>query len=380
MGMQLVKRQEKPGDIAFYIGIGIQLLIMVVGYGDWGIPLHGRLMQIAFILFCVKILTTEYSKAEWLSMFILGGIGILSYVGTKDEYVLSVIVMIFAAKNIDFNRVCKWILWIAIVFTVGTALLSLCGVGGMAVDIRDYGRGGVEARWCLGFGHANNLHGTVWYIVALAVYLYYDKINWKSCILATIGNLGLFYLTASRGGMIATQVVIILVGLSKYWKSLFSKKWIYLFATVEIIGVSILSVVSAIIPFEKHPILSIPDRLSTGRLHLAYWYADISKWNLLASGGELKAIDNGWVLMFFCYGYIIGIVFILFHILLVYKMWTNRNGVLITLLITGVFYTFMEATYMVNSAYLLCNVIYISAMIFMGEKEELPHESRELKN
>ena len=380
MSMQIVKRQEKLGDIAFYIGMGFQLLIMVVGYGDWGIPFHGRLMQIAFMLFCVKILTTEYSKAEWLLMFILGGIGVLSYVATKDEYVLTVIVMIFAAKNIDFVRVCKWILCIAFAFTIVTAFLSLCGVGGMAVDIRDYGRGGVEARWCLGFGHANNLHGTVWYLTALAAYLYYDKINWKSCVLATIGNFGLFYLTASRGGMIATQVVIILVGVSKYWKNLFVKKWIYLFTTIEIIGVAILSVVSAMIPFEKHPVLSIPDRLSTGRLHLAYWYADISKWNLLASGGELKAIDNGWVLMFFCYGYIIGILFILFHLLLVYKAWKDKSGVLVVLLITSVFYTFMEATYTVNSSYLLCSLSYIIAMLLISTKRKTKNEPKQLEN
>lgn len=378
--MQLIKKQERLGDIAFYIGIVIQLLIMVVGYGDWGVPFHGRLMQAAFLLFCIKILTTDYSKTEWIAMIVLGGIGVLSYVGTRDEYVVSVIVMILAAKNIDFHRVCKWILLVVFIFTVGTAILSLCGIGGMAVDIRDYGRGGVESRWCFGFGHANNFHGTVWYITALAVYLYYEKINWKHCMLATLVNLGLFYLTASRGGMIAAQVVIIIIWLSKYWEGLFTTNWLYLLGAIEIMGVSILSVASAMIPFEKHPILSIPDRLSTGRLHLAYWYADISKWNLLTSGGEAKVIDNGWVSMFFCYGYIIGIMFILFHLFLVYKTWRNKNGVSITLLITGVFYIFMEATYMVNSSYLLCNLSYILAMLLMAAKKEIGNEPKQLKN
>ena len=47
------------------------------------------------------------------------------------------------------------------------------GVGGMVVDVRDYGRGGVENRFCLGFSHANNLHGTLWYVMALLLYLFF---------------------------------------------------------------------------------------------------------------------------------------------------------------------------------------------------------------
>lgn len=381
MGMQLVKRQEKPGDIAFYIGIGIQLLLMVVGYGDWGIPFHGRLMQIAFALFCIKILTTEYSKTEWLMMVILGGIGVLSYVGTGDEYVVSVIVMIFATKSIDFKRVCKWILWIALAFTVITAFLSLCGVGGMAVDIRDYGRGGIEARWCLGFGHANNLHGTVWYLVALVIYLFFEKLDWRHYLLLTVGNVILFYFTISKGGLIAAQLVIVAAVLLRYIRRLADMTWIYVCGILAVLGVFVISVVSVSVDWNKSSLLMLLDRLFTGRINLAYQHAHISTWKLLSSAGEFgDTVDNGWVTIFFNYGYIIGVFFVLFHIYLVYRTWKQKDGILLVVIASCIFYTFMEATYTVNSSYLLCNLSYIAAMLLITNKREMRNEPKWLEN
>ena len=367
--MQLIKKQERLGEILFFIGILIHTLLMVIGYGDWSIPFHGRFMQLAFGLFCIKILCTWYTKQDWAVMIILGVIGALSYLYTGDEYVISIIVMIFAAKNIDMKRVCKWILVLSFVFTVGTALLSLMGVGGLAVDIRDYGRGSEEARWCLGFGHANNIHGTVWYLVMLVVFLYFEKLKWQHYLLVTIGNLGLFYLTASRGGMLAIQMAVIAALLLKYVPKIIDKMWIYLLGLLELVLFVVLSLISAIISPEFTPIISKIDNMLTGRLHLIRWYADMSKWKLFASGGDAAIIDDGWAAVFMSYGYVIGAVFILFHVYLIYKIWKKRSGILLIMFATTMFYTFMEASYTMNTAYLLSNFSYIIAMIFVAKSE-----------
>lgn len=379
--MQLIKRKEWLGSIAFYIGLVIHLLLMAVGYGDWGIPFHGRLMQIAFLFFCVKILLTYYSKAEWLAMILLGGLGVLSYVGTGDEYVVSVIVMIFAAKNVDMRRVCRLIFCTALAFTVVTAVLSLLGIGGVPVDIRDYGRGGEEARWCLGFGHANNLHGTVWYLTALAVFLFFEKMDWRHYLLLTAGNLVLYYFTISKGGLIATQLVIVAALLLRYIKPLVEQAWIYWCGVLGIVGVFLISMVSVSVEWTTSSVLRLLDRLFTGRINLAYQHAHISMWKMISCAGEFgDTVDNGWVTMFFRYGYVFGILFVLFHLYLVYRAWKGKNGILLVLVITCVFYTFMEASYTVNSSYLLSNLCYIAAMFFMAEKEELKNESGELKD
>lgn len=367
--MQLIKKQERLGEILFFIGILIHTLLMVIGYGDWSIPFHGRFMQLAFGLFCIKILCTYYTKREWMIMIFLGALGTVSYLCTGEEYVVSVIVMIFAAKNIDMRRVCKWILVLSFVFTVGTALLSLMGIGGLAVDIRHYGRGSEEVRWCLGFGHANNIHGTVWYLVMLVIFLYFEKLKWQHYLLVTIGNLGLFYLTASRGGMLAIQMAVIAALLLKYVPKIIDKMWIYLLGLLELVLFVVLSLISAVISPEFTPIISKIDSMLTGRLHLIRWYADMSKWRIFASGGDATIIDDGWAAIFMSYGYVIGVVFILFHIYLIYKIWKKKSGVLLIMFATTMFYTFMEASYTMNTAYLLSNFSYIIAMIFMAKSE-----------
>ena len=374
--MQLIKKQERIAEIAFLSGIVISLLVMIVEYGEWSIPLRGRLLQIAFGLFCVKIAMTFYTKKEWSAVILLGIIGVLSYVCSGDEYAVSVIVMIFASKHVDMRRACKWILGAALIATLITAILSLCGIGGIPVDIRDYGRGGEEARWCFGFGHANNFHGTIWYLTALCVYLFFEKMDWRHYIALTAGNVILFCFTISKGGFIATQLVLVVAWMLYYIKPLTKQTWIYLCGLLALVGVFLISLISVSV---ESQFLMFLDKLFTGRINLAYQYANISTWKILNSGGELGVVDNGWVTIFYNYGYIVGTIFFLFHLFLIYKMWKDKNGVLLVLVISCVFYTFMESTYTMNNAYLLSNISYIAAMILMAGKKEPKNESEWIK-
>jgi len=378
--MQLIKRRERLGEYAFYIGIAIHLILMTIGYGDYRIPFQGRFMHLAFVLLGIKIVTTYYSKTEWAVMAILGCIGALSYVATGDEYVVSVLVMILAAKNADMRRVCKWILMLVLVFTLVIAVLSLLGVGGTPVDIRDYGRGGIESRWCLGFGHANNLHGTVWYIVAMAVYLFFERLNWKHYLMLSLFNVILFCFTVSKGGVIATQIVIIAAMTLRYISKLEQQTWIYICGFLGILSVIVISMISVSVQWTESEILMFLDRIFTGRINLAYQHANANMWKWLSSAGELgDAVDNGWVTIFFYYGYIIGIVFILFQFYLIYRTWKEKNGILLVIVVTCAFYTFMEATYTMNNAYLLCNLSYITAMILLAEKKGIVNGRKEVK-
>lgn len=372
--MQIVKSHEKMGNVLFYIGIALQTLLMTIGYGEWNIPFHGRIMQLAFVLFCLKILTTRYSKIEWVAMVLLGGLGIVSYIATRDEYVVSVIVMIFAAKNVDMKRVCKWMLGTVFVAVAVTAVLSLCGIGGIPVDVRDYGRGGVEARWSLGFGHANNLHGTIWYLFTLVVLTYFDKLKWGHYLFFTVVNVFLFSLTASRGGLIVTQTVFLGAVVLKYFPKTKKMTILYVLCGVEIIGVVGLTLVSAIVSPENIPILSKLDSMLTGRLHLIQWYADMSQWRWISTGVITPYVDDGWATIFYSYGYVIGIVFILFHFYLLNQIWRKKDGILLVVLVTSIFYIFMEATYTMNSTYLLCNLSYIIVMILLSKTSDSVEE------
>lgn len=378
--MQLLKKGERFGEFAFGLAIWIHLIIMVIGYGEWVLPLQGRLMQVAFALFCVKVLTTFYSKKQWIFMIILGLVGVISYVFSKEEYVISVVVMVFAAVGIDMRKWCKVILIMALLTTAITALLSLVGIGGIPVDVRDYGRGGVEARWCLGFGHANNFHGTLWYLLLLFMYLCFSKLNWGHYLIFTLVNTAVYCLTISKAGFLVVQITIVMAFLMRYIRKLQQNLWMYILAAVGVLGVYVISFVSVSIEWIKSPFLMFLDKLFTGRINLAYQYAHISTWELLTSAGELGIVDNGFVAMFFRYGYVVGILYMFFFLYMLYLTWKEKNGLLLIIFVTSVLYTFMEATYMTNVAYLLSNAAYIAAMILLADKKEQINESEQLKN
>lgn len=378
--MQIIKNHDKAANLIFQIGIWIHLFVMVVGYGEWSIPYQGRLLQIAFGLFAIKILMTYYSKKEWGILLAVGALGVVSYLSTKDEYVLSVLVMIFAAKSMDMRQICKRILAIAAIATMVIAVLSLFGVGGIPVDVRDYGRGAIEARWCLGFGHANNFHGTLLYLLVLAVYLYFEKITWVHYLIFTGCNLLIYRLTVSKAGLLVVQIVIVAAFLLRYKKVLEEKIWIYLLGVLGTIALYVISIISVSVEWTKSSLLVLLDRLLTGRINLAYQHAHISTWKALESAGELGIVDNGFVAMFFNYGYIVGIVFLCFQVFLLYMSWQRKNSIFFIMVVTSVLYTFMEATYMTNTTYLLSNLSYIVAMLLLSDKKEQKHESGKLKN
>jgi len=368
--MQLIRNKETIGIYCFYMAMFLYSLVMIVGHSAWEIPYRGRLLQIGFILCCLKIVVTKYSVKEWIFMILLGILGVASYLIISQDYVISIVVMIFAAKAVHMKPVIKWILYGTLLGVVCIVILSLFHVGGVIVDIRDYGRGGVESRWCLGFSHANNLHGTLWYITAMLVYLYFKKMKWTHYLVISVLNIGLYMLTLSRTGMFVIQIVIIAACILCYWPKIAKEIWIYLLGEICIVAAMVLSLVSVTIPKENSPLLQLFDNFLTGRIVLAYKGANIVNWRLLSHAGELGEVDNGWVTTFFNYGYLVGIVFVAVQIYLIYIAYKRRNGIYLVILVTNAFYTLMEATYTMNGAYYLCNLSYVVAMLMMGEKYE----------
>lgn len=344
--------------IFFGIAITIELFIMMVGHSAFDLPYCGRLTHIAFVLFGCKVLFTKYTKKEWLIIWGLGIIGTLSYMSVDDEWVIRIVMMIVASKGIDIKNVIKYAFWVSLVGTLVIIALSLFGVGGQMVDVRDYGRGAVEARWCLGFSHANNLHGTIWYVSSLGLYAFGDKIRWYHGVLLTIANIGLYLLTISRTGLIVTEMVIIATVIYAYYPKIASWNWIYILGvlgTIFCAGIGIYVVISGI---EGNAVLQKISNLLTGRLELLTWWENIADWTLFGDARERKPTDIGFITIVSRYGYVILVLYLICVLLMVYYQCRNKQWMEFVLLMTCVFYTFMESTYTIN-VYLLCNFTFM---------------------
>lgn len=371
--MQIIKKKETLGLYCFYVAILIHILIMSVEAGAWSVPYRGRLLQVAFALCAIKIVTTAYSKQEWIAIGALSILSVASYIFSHEKYVIYVVALIFATKAVDLRLILKSILYATVASTLVIVVLSLFGIGGQVVDTRDFGRGVVESRYSLGFSHANNLHGTFWYIIAIFVFLKKDKLVWWHYGILTALNIGLFVLTRSKAAVIDAQLMIVAGIIYKYAnKYFFEKLWTYICGVVVYVGILGLSIVSVIIDFRNSGgVWRKIDDFTTGRLNLAYRSAYIKDWRLLSPGGaRVDTLDNGWVLLVANYGYLVLIVFVAFVLYLIYLSAKKKDGISLAVIVTTIFYIFMESSYMVTDVYLLRNLLFVIAMYYLIDSKE----------
>lgn len=354
--MQIIKRKEKVGNVLFIIALAIELLIMMTDHSAITLPLRGRFAQLAFVLFGIKILTTNYTKKQWVWIIFLALLGSVSYFTCDDEYFLRVAVMVVAAKDIDMKLTGRMILFGALAGTTVIVILSLTGVLGQAVDIRHYGRGVEEARWCLGFSHANNIHDMFWYLCGFFFLLYQRKCNWKHYMVLTLMNLLLFYFTVSRNGFVTAQLLIIGGALLHYIPSLNQKIILYLLSIAGVSACIFLTVFGGLCGI-ANPFIAFCNRFLTGRLEMIYEYAPVLKWTLFPPAQRILYVDNGFAILFSEYGIVIGILYICLIVALIFDLYQKQNGIGLAFLTTIVFVTFMETTFILNTS-LLCNPMY----------------------
>lgn len=359
-----MKLKTKIGLFFFYIGLLFELLVMMTDhYASWTLPYRGRITHVAFVMFITKILFTKHSLKEYCIMMFLFLLGAISYFSCGDEYVIRAIVFVIAAKGIDVNYMIKSILICA---SAGYLLIVLSSVlvgGGHLVDLRDYGRGGIEARYCLGFHHANNAHDMLWYIISLVVLRYKKVIPTLVYFVLMIANGCLYYLTKSRTGFIVVTMLLVGSMILKYA----SERLI----TVEyVVGVVLLlSIVSLTLWASKNNItmsvlVAKLDPILNGRLEMLSEHANMSSdgWLLFSNGRSAEYVDNGFSVLFYSYGTVIAVLAIICILFSMRKLYVEHKGIELLVTIIATIVLFMESTFVLNVS-ILCNMLLIIFVI-----------------
>jgi len=346
------------GKVFFYIGLFIEIAVMMVGHSAFSLPYSGRLLHFAFVLFGVKILFTRYTKQEWLVIALLGIAGVCSYFSMGEEWFIRVVMMIVASKDIPLKKVLKYLFWASFTGFILIIVLSLFGIGGQVVDVRDYGRGSVEARWCLGFSHANNVHGTLWYVVSLGLLLFKEKVKWYHGVVLTIANFALYMLTVSRTGLAVTELVIAAAMLYAYYPKISGWKWLYAAGGVGTAICAFIGIFVVVFGIFSLPGLKGLSDMLTVRLECLTWWESIEMWSLFGDGRERRPTDVGFITLVSEYGYVIFTIYLLCLFVMIYYYCRNKKWMEFIVLMTCVLYTFMESTYVFN-VYLLGNFTFV---------------------
>ena len=366
-------KRKKIGYYLFFAGIMLELLVMVTdNVANFTIPYRGRITHVAFVLFCIKILLTEYRLKEWLVMGVLGLLSAISYLTCGDEYIIRIVVILFAANCVEISKIIKCILVTTVAASIVTIVLSFWGISGQLFETRNYGRGLVETRFMMGFSHANNLHDVVWYIFSLIVLVYKKRITNREYLAMLVANIILFSLTRSRTGFIT---IILLISLSYMVKHSdhCKKKDIRLLAIISF-AIEMISIIGITIHASGHniynsQIVAILDVPLTSRLEMLSEYANIAYWEWLPGPRSAENVDNGFAVINYSYGMLISILVVLVIIWLFVRLIKREDYFSIILLICSILVLFMEATFMINVS-LLCNFIVILAIESMSSSRK----------
>ena len=130
------KKMNKIGNLCFWIALVIESVIVMIDKSAYTNPWEGILFRLTFILFCIKVITTGYSRKEWIFIAILGAIASVSYLVNDKDEVVRVAVFMISCKNVDLKKILKVVLGITLAGSVLLFALAASGIFGRSEERR----------------------------------------------------------------------------------------------------------------------------------------------------------------------------------------------------------------------------------------------------
>lgn len=354
---------KRIGEACFWLGLMIELMIVIVEKSAYINPLEGQLFRLTFLLFCVKIALTRYSAKEWLCVLLFGGIMFVSYLVNDRDETVRVVAFIAACKGMDIKKVMKLVFWVTLAGCAALIVLSLAGVYGTVSLTADFGRGEqlLETRYVLGMGHPNALHCMVWMVAVLGTYSYADRLKWYHFVLLMALDFAVYALTDSKTGVIVWAFFVAMIFVMWYSKKCRESKKIYIMGAVIVLGCVVFAMVGSHVEntYYSQTLMRRLDRLLNGRYQSCYAVeaARLENWKLFSAPENTDNFDVGLIRLFYWYGIIPGIIYVGMNIYLLYQSYREKDYVLFAMLVAFSVYNLMEAHFI--SVYILRNYLLV---------------------
>jgi len=211
---------NKLGVYAFYLAVLIETLIVIVDKSAVINPLEGRLFQITFLLCLVKVITTKYEWREYIVIFLFCLLGLLmDQLGNRNE-VLRMFMFIAACKDIDMEKCLKAYFKIMCAGIFIIMLLSVTGIFGSVMELKEFKDEGFKSLYTFGMGHPNTFHIMIFVLVILGLYLYKDVLRWWCYPPFLLLDYVLYKMTGARTPTLLFAGGVVLFFLVKYLDNL----------------------------------------------------------------------------------------------------------------------------------------------------------------
>lgn len=371
-GRRMLTGLKKIANLCFYMGVVIEVLIVIIDKSAFINPIEGRLLQFTFLLFLVKICLTKYSWREYVTIFGFCALGVISYFVSGRNEIIRLVVFIAACKGIDMDKCLKLVFYLTLIGCAMLMLFSVIGILGTVSLTQDYGRGKVETRYTLGLGHPNALQCMVWALTTLGLYLYGNGMKWHHYLITFVINTVFFGFTDSKTSFLVTSITIVLAYLMSERCSANIQKigvWLGGIITFFSIGISVViagnayKVYNYVWYIDRSPIAAFYARLNdilNGRIRILVendgFEGTIATWRIFSRPENNYYFDMGWIRLFYWYGIIPACVFIGVIFVLMLYCYKKGHYLSIMLISSFAFYSIIEAHAI--SVYIARNYIF----------------------
>lgn len=378
-------------NLCFYAGLLIEIAIVIIDKSTFLNSYEGKLFRLSFLLFGIAMLMEHYTKRERITIVLFGLLGVVSYGLTGRNEIIRIVVFVAACKEMDMDKVMKVLFWATLAGCIAIVCASVLGLFGELSLTQKYEGAGIDTRYTFGMGHPNTFHSMVWALMMLGMYIYRYQLKWYIYFILFLGNIGVFFLTKTLTCLLVAIMTIALAVFFQYFMKYIKGKWILICSMLVSIGCIIVSVLGAanaskVLDFYwgrnktfSARIFVKLDKLLTGRLlSLACTEnaeGTVNTWRLFSNPQSTYYFDLGWVRLFYWYGIIPAIIFLLLLLYLLYFVFKKKDYMAVVMVMTITVYTVVEAHFV--SVYIARN--YLLFLLGMYWWQMLPREGENIK-
>ena len=98
---------SKIAYYSFYIAVIIEVLMVIIDKSNYTNPIEGRLFQLTFLLFLIKVCLTKYTRREYAVILLFCLLGAASYFITERNEIIRLVMFVSACKNIEMKKCLK---------------------------------------------------------------------------------------------------------------------------------------------------------------------------------------------------------------------------------------------------------------------------------
>lgn len=384
-------RESKLPKLLFYVGLTIELVMVIIDKSNYVNPIEGYLFRLTFLIFALKLVLTGYSVKEWIVILLLEAVGFLSYRATGENDIIRIVTFVAACKNIPLKQMIRYTFYVTMVGCVAIIFLAVTGIYGDMSLTLDYGRGYEQTRFTLGMGHPNALSCMFLMVLAMGIYAYSERMKWYWYLFLMLLNVCVFWLTDSKTSMFITTLLLFGSFVMTY-SGFLREKWLAYVCGAFVFAVCILFSVDAAANaqnvreakwnesyygeagYNSHVVglLRIDEHINGRIVSLTNSENNdgtMETWSAFSCPNNMTYyFDMGFVKLFYRYGVIPGILFCAVSLALLWQFYRKKDAFGLVIFTVFAIYSVVEAH--LFSVYIGRNILLMmmGSYLFTGQE------------